>query len=194
MLPHAVQPCARQESKHSLRQTQHTLLYTLCLLILAYIWVERGEEIRQEPPHVKTDLVYIWLCYYFSFQKYCLDSLHSDRCELRIWAKYDSSCCSFWKGQSHNSLLSSPSLNSCFRTVLLFTLATTHLLFLIFIQCFLQILNSQEHKVHRTSWQLWPASICFCLRTLAVIKYLNEHLYQFGLGTQLGIGLYHLKK
>lgn len=116
MLPHAVQPCARQESEHSLRQTQHTLLYTLCLLILAYIWVERGEEIRQEPPHVKTDLVYIWLCYYFSFQKYCLDSLHSDRCELRIWAKYDSSCCSFWKGQSHNSLLSSPSLNSCFGT------------------------------------------------------------------------------
>lgn len=92
MLPHAVQPCARQKSKHSLRQAQHILLYILCLLILACIWVEGGEEIRQEPSHVKTDLVYICLgakpCNFYSFQKqYFLDSLHSDRYEVRIQAK-----------------------------------------------------------------------------------------------------------
>ena len=40
MLPHAVQSCARQEYKHSLGQTQHTLH----LLILAYIWVEGGDK------------------------------------------------------------------------------------------------------------------------------------------------------
>lgn len=35
-------------------------------------------------------------------------------------------------------------------SVLLFTFATQHLLFLIFTPRILQILNSQEHKVHRT--------------------------------------------
>lgn len=73
-MPQAAQPCVGQESKLSLRQTQHTLLYTLCLLILAYIWVEGGEEIRWEPPHVKTGLVYIWLgtkgYNFHSFQNY----------------------------------------------------------------------------------------------------------------------------
>lgn len=90
-------PCVRQESKHSLRQTQLTLLYTLCLLILSCILVEGGKEIRRETSHVKPDLVCIWLGTkarnFYSFQKILsIDSVHSGRCEVRIWVKNGSSC------------------------------------------------------------------------------------------------------